>query len=149
LEHSPAFGNVFKKLLICSDIDMTESIALLLALLNPFLLVVYLVGPMKSLNQGQFNHVLLRAGIIAASVFCAFSVLGDAIFSRVVMADFASFQIFGGIIFVVIGLQFVFKGPGAIELLKGEASHISGAIAMPVLTRISHGFPTTTCCTAR
>jgi multiple antibiotic resistance protein len=110
-----------------------ESITLLLALLNPFLLVVYLVGPMKQLDRSQFRRVLTRAGLIAGAVFCAFTVLGDAIFTKVVQANFASFQIFGGLVFVLIGLQFVFQGPAAIEILRGEAAHISGAIAMPVL----------------
>ncbi len=112
---------------------MTESTILLLALLNPFLLVVYLIGPMKQLSRTQFAQVLTRAGLIAGAVFCAFAVLGDAIFANVVQADFASFQIFGGLIFVLIGLQFVFRGPDAIEILRGEAAHISGAVAMPVL----------------
>lgn len=110
-----------------------EAITLLLALLNPFLLVVYLVAPMKSLNRSQFNLVVARGGGIAFLVFCCFAVLGDAIFSSVVKAEFASFQIFGGIVFVLIGLQFVFNGPAAIEFLRGEPAHISGAIAMPVL----------------
>ena len=113
--------------------SIIESTALLLALLNPFLLVVYLIGPMKQLGRKQFGHVLLRAGLIAGAVFCAFAVLGDAIFVTVVHADFASFQIFGGLVFVLIGLQFVFRGPAAIEILQGEPVHISGAIAMPVL----------------
>jgi small neutral amino acid transporter SnatA (MarC family) len=50
-----------------------------------------------------------------------------------VQAEFASFQIFGGIIFLLIGLQFVFRGPLAIEILRGESDHLAGAIAMPVL----------------
>ncbi len=112
---------------------MTESTILLLALLNPFLLVVYLIGPMRQLSRAEFAQVLTRAGLIAGAVFCAFAVLGDAIFANVVQADFASFQIFGGLIFVLIGLQFVFRGPDAIEILRGEAAHISGAVAMPVL----------------
>ncbi len=110
-----------------------ESAALLLALLNPFLLVVYLVGPMKQLDRGEFGKVLLRAGAIASVVFCGFAVLGDAIFVTIIQANFASFQIFGGLIFVLIGLQFVFRGPAAIEIMQGEAAHISGAIAMPIL----------------
>lgn len=109
-----------------------ESGLLLIALLNPFLLVVYLIGPMNKLNRAQFRNVLIRAGCIAVVVFVCFAFLGDAVFS-VIGADFASFQIFGGIVFVLIGLQFMFKGPRAIELLQGEAMHISGAIAMPVM----------------
>jgi multiple antibiotic resistance protein len=113
--------------------NILQSTVLMLALLNPFLLVVYLTGPMKQLNRRQFRRVLTRAGIIAAGVFSSFAVLGDAIFTNVVQANFASFQIFGGLIFVMIGLQFVFRGPAAIEILRGEPAHLSGAIAMPIL----------------
>ncbi len=76
---------------------------------------------------------MIRAGLIAGMVFCFFALLGDAVFSNIVQADFASFQIFGGIIFLLIGLQFVFRGPTAIEILRGESEHLAGAIAMPVL----------------
>lgn len=54
-------------------------------------------------------------------------------FSEIVQANFASFQIFGGVIFLLIGLQFVFRGPTAIEMLRGESKHLAGAIAMPIL----------------
>lgn len=115
---------------------MTEffaSVSLLLALLNPFLLIVYLVDLMQKLDGSEFRRVLFRAGIIASIVFCFFAVLGDFIFSSIIHAEFASFQIFGGIVLVMIGLQFVFRGPGGIEMLHGESAHIAGAIAMPVL----------------
>jgi small neutral amino acid transporter SnatA (MarC family) len=46
--------------------------------------------------------------------------------------EFASFQIFGGVIFLLIGLQFVFYGPSAVVILQGESQHLAGAIAMPV-----------------
>ena len=35
--------------------------------------------------------------------------------------------------FLLIGLQFVFRGPTAIEVLRGESEHLAGAIAMPIL----------------
>jgi len=95
--------------------------------------VVYLIDLFHRVEKSQFRQILIRAGLIAGAVFCAFAVLGDAIFSRVIQAEFASFQIFGGLIFVLIGLQFVFQGPTAIEILRGESSHVAGAIAMPVL----------------
>jgi small neutral amino acid transporter SnatA (MarC family) len=114
-------------------VELIESGSLLLALLNPFLLVVYLTDLIKKLDRPQFQRVLIRAGLIAGAVFCSFSVLGDAIFSSVLHAEFASFQIFGGLIFVLIGIQFVFRGPTSIEVLRGESAHIAGAIAMPVL----------------
>ncbi len=113
--------------------ELVRSILLLLVLLNPFLVIVYLIDIVEKLDHKQFQRVLIRAGLISCFVFCCFAVLGDTIFSGVFQIQFASFQIFGGIIFLLIGLQFVFKGPTAIEILRGESKHIAGAIAMPVL----------------
>lgn len=102
-------------------------------LLNPFLVVVYLIDVMEKMERTTFRHVLIRAAFISSIVFSVFAILGDAIFSDILHVDFASFQIFGGIIFLLIGLQFVFRGPKAIEILNGESEHLAGAIAMPVL----------------
>lgn len=113
--------------------ELVRSIILLLVLLNPFLVIVYLTDIVEKLEHKQFQYVLFRAGTIAALVFCAFAILGDTIFSGLFQVQFASFQIFGGIIFLLIGIQFVFKGPNAIKILRGESKHIAGAIAMPVL----------------
>jgi len=108
-------------------------LTLLLVLLNPFLVIIYLVDVIEKLDRRQFYQVMIRAGVIASAVFCCFAILGDAIFSSMVHAEFASFQIFGGVVFLRIGLQYVFYGPKAIEILQGESEHIAGAIAMPVM----------------
>lgn len=113
--------------------DFARSTALLLVLLNPFLVIVYLIDVVQKLPRRQFSLVLLRAGLISAAVFCAFAIVGDALFRRLMQAHFASFQIFGGLVFLLIGIQFVFRGPAAIEILRGESEHLAGAIAMPVL----------------
>lgn len=113
--------------------EFVRSVLLLLLLLNPFLVIVYLIDIVEKLDNIQFRRVLIRAGFISFIVFCCFAILGDTIFSDFFQIQFASFQVFGGIIFLLIGVQFVFKGPGAIEILRGESKHIAGAIAMPVL----------------
>ena len=113
--------------------DFIKSTALLLVLLNPFPVIIYLVDMVENLDQKQFTLVMIRAGLIAGTVFSCFAILGDAIFSRFVQAEFASFQIFGGVVFLLIGLQFVFQGPKAIEILRGKSEHLAGAVAMPVL----------------
>lgn len=113
--------------------DFLSSTAILLTLLNPLLVIIYLVDVVQKLQQKQFCHVLIRAGLIASAIFCSFAILGDTIFTGVMQVEFASFQIFGGIVFLLIGIQFVFRGPTAIEALRGESKHISGSIAMPVL----------------
>ncbi len=112
--------------------EIISSSTLLLLLLNPFLVVVYLVDVMQKVESRTFRHVLLRAGIISSVVFIFFAILGDAVFSDIMQVQFASFQIFGGVVFLLIGLQFVFRGPQAIEILRGESEHLAGAIAMPV-----------------
>lgn len=114
-------------------IELLKSASLLLVLLNPFLLIIYLVDLIRNVEKSLFNKVLFRAGFIACFVFCTFAIVGDALFSSLLQVDFASFQIFGGIIFLLIGIQFVFKGPNAIEILRGESKQLAGAIAMPVL----------------
>lgn len=113
--------------------EFVKAVSLLLALLNPFLVIVYLVDVVQNLDKSTFRSVLIRAGIISAAVYSLFAIAGDAIFTSIIQADFASFQIFGGIVFLAIGLQFVFKGPSTIEILRGESKHLVGAIAMPVL----------------
>lgn len=113
--------------------EFVKSAGLLLVLLNPFLVIIYLVDMVESLDRKVFSQVMARASVIATAVFCAFAILGDAIFSGVVQAQFASFQIFGGVVFLLIGLQFVFHGPTAIEILRGKSEYLAGAVAMPVL----------------
>ncbi len=110
-----------------------RSLTLLLLLLNPFLLIIYLIDVVEKLERLQFARVLVRAGLIASAVFCVFAILGDAVFASFLQAQFASFQIFGGVVFLLIGVQFVFKGPLAIEMLRGESQNLAGAIAMPIL----------------
>ncbi len=113
--------------------EFIKSSMFLLLLLNPFLVVVYLIDVMQKVSFSSFVIVMTRAGIVSVIVFSLFAVLGDLIFADVIQAEFASFQIFGGIVFLLIGIQFVFHGNAAIEGLRGESAHIAGAIAMPIM----------------
>ena len=110
-----------------------ESTALLLVLLNPFLVVVYLVELMRFMTARSFAITLLKAGAITVTVFILFALLGELIFEKLFMAQPASFRIFGGIVFLSIGVHFVFSGNAAIESLRGDSPNVSGAIAMPIL----------------
>jgi small neutral amino acid transporter SnatA (MarC family) len=113
--------------------EIIQASMLLFILLNPFLMVVYLLDVFEKLPPETFRRVLLRAGLISFLVFSLFALLGDFLFRDVLQAQFASFQVFGGIIFLLIGLQFLFQGNSAIAALRGESQHIAGAIAMPVM----------------
>lgn len=96
-------------------------------------MVVYLQNIIEKLSAKEFTAVLLRAGVISSAVFVVFGFLGDAVFSKVLYARFASFQIFGGVVFLLIGIRFVFHGNVVIEGLRGEAKYVAGAIAMPMM----------------
>ena len=113
--------------------EFIQASMLLFILLNPFLMVVYLLDVFEKLPPETFRRVLLRAGAISFLVFSLFALLGDFLFRDVLQAQFASFQVFGGIIFLLIGLQFLFQGNSAIAALRGESQHIAGAIAMPIM----------------
>jgi multiple antibiotic resistance protein len=110
-----------------------SSALLLLALLNPFLMSIYLLDLIMDLPRASFVRVLARAGLISASVFSVFAWGGDAIFSEVLQVRFASFQVFGGIIFLTIGVRFVFHGVGAMRAIRGKPEHLAGSIAMPFM----------------
>jgi len=112
---------------------MFENIVVMLVLLNPFLVVVYLIDVVKKLPVRKFSVIIIQAGFFSLIVFIAFAFMGDIIFRRILHAEFASFLIFGGIVFLIIGIQFVFRGEAAIESLRGESEYIRGAIAMPIL----------------
>jgi len=113
--------------------DFIKTSALLFVLLNPFLLIVYLVDMVEKFSLRDFSKILIRAGAISFVTFVIFAMFGDTLFSSIMQVHFASFQIFGGLIFLIIGVQFVFKGPGAIQSLRGESQHLAGNIAMPIL----------------
>jgi small neutral amino acid transporter SnatA (MarC family) len=110
-----------------------KSSILLFTLLNPFLILVYLLGMVKELAIKQFSQIIIYAGLIAIVVYSFFAILGDAIFGDIVQAEFASFQIFGGVILLLIGLQFVFRGPMSMTMLKSESGYSAAGVAMPVL----------------
>ncbi|UCG39077.1 MAG: MarC family protein [bacterium] len=110
-----------------------DSVTLLLILLNPFLVIIYLMELVQDLEVRVFARVLFRGGVIGAGIFICFALLGDAVFSELLHAEFASFQIFGGIVFLIIGIKFMLLGNTAIEALRGPPEHIAGSIAMPIL----------------
>ncbi|AKJ63454.1 MarC family protein [Kiritimatiella glycovorans] len=105
----------------------------MLIMLNPFLVVIYLLDLIEKMSFSTFWRELRKAAYISAGVFAVFALLGDAIFSADFKQHFASFQIFGGIVFLLIGIQFMFRGNMAIESLRGESEYAAGSIAMPIL----------------
>ncbi len=110
-----------------------ESAVLLFVLLNPFLLCIYLLELIQELDVRRFGRVLVRAAVISGAVFVFFACAGDAVFSRVLHVRFCAFQVFGGIVFLVIAIRFVLVGGQAVSSLRGTAEHLAGSIAMPFM----------------
>jgi multiple antibiotic resistance protein len=110
-----------------------KSTTLMFVLLNPFLMSIYLMDLMQDLDARTFFGVLTRAVVISGVVFSAFATLGDVIFTDMLQARFASFLIFGGIVFLMVGIRFVFSGSDSLRALRGTAEHVSGSIAMPFI----------------
>ncbi|MEA1986066.1 MAG: MarC family protein [Candidatus Marinimicrobia bacterium] len=113
--------------------QIIKSMLLILIILNPFLLIIYLIDIIKKQTVREFSIVIFRAGIISCFVFIIFAILGEYIFNNILQTHFYSFQIFGGITLLIIALQFVFKGQAAINGLRGESKYVTGAIAMPIM----------------
>jgi small neutral amino acid transporter SnatA (MarC family) len=109
------------------------SLLLFLALLNPFMMSVYLIDLITDLPRALFVRVLTRGALISGAVFVLFAWGGDAIFSDVLQVRFASFQIFGGIVFLLIGARLVLTGADAMRAMRGQPEHIAGSIAMPFM----------------
>jgi len=110
-----------------------RSFTLMFVLLNPFLMSVYLLQIIREMDRGTFTRVMIRGGLISVVVFFMFAALGDAIFQDVLQVRFAAFMLFGGIVFLVIALRFMFRGPDAIEMMRGSPDHVAGAVAMPFM----------------
>lgn len=110
-----------------------KAASLLFVLLNPFLMSVYLVTFIRELDARDFTRVMRRAHLVALAVFSLFAVAGDRLFEDVLQVRFASFLIFGGLVFLLIGIRSVFSGTTALVETRGVPAHISGAAAMPFM----------------
>jgi len=113
--------------------SLMKSVVLIFILLNPFLMAIYLMSLIKAMPLKQFSFIIFRASLISYVVFSFFALFGDFVFEHILQVHFASFLIFGGIVFLIIGLRFIFQGPEAVELLRGKPECVSGAIAMPFM----------------
>lgn len=113
--------------------EIFKASSILFILLNPFLMSVYLINLIRELPQRDFTKVVIRAHIISFVAFAIFAISGESIFENVFKVRFASFLIFGGIIFLMIGVKAVFSGQISLLETRGNPEHIAGAIAMPFM----------------
>jgi small neutral amino acid transporter SnatA (MarC family) len=71
--------------------NFMSSVLLLLMLLNPFLLIIYLIDLIQELDDRAFSQVMIRAGLISTAVVIWVGLVCDALFTHVLQVRFASF----------------------------------------------------------
>lgn len=109
------------------------SVSLLFMLLNPFALSVYLIDMLHERNVGMVTAIVVRASLISGAVFAVFAWGGEQIFSDFLQVHFASFQVFGGVIFLLFAVRYILAGGGALADFRGEPGHVAGTVAMPFM----------------
>lgn len=110
-----------------------KSVLLIFILLNPFILSVYLEQVIRALSFPEFSRQMIRAGVISLVVFLLFAWGGEAVFEDVMQVSFAAFLVFGGIIFLVVGIRLILGVKHPLQALDPESGEVSGAIAMPFI----------------
>ncbi|MFQ5509049.1 MAG: MarC family protein [Leptospirillia bacterium] len=114
--------------------EVIKAGTLLFVLLNPLLMSVYLVDLVQGKRLDLFIPIIVRASLTSTVAFLVFAWLGDVIFTDVFQVRFSSFLVFGGILFLLIGLRMMLTGSAAIApLLGGEPHRIAGAVALPFM----------------
>jgi len=58
-------------------IEFIRAVSLVLALLNPLLVIVYLLDVVQKVDSRTFRRVLIGAGLIASTVSCCFALAGE------------------------------------------------------------------------
>jgi len=114
-------------------LEIVKSFSLFFVLLNPFLMSIYLLDIIRKSSVAVFARTLTLASIISSFVFIFFAWIGEAFFTDVLQVRFASFLIFGGIIFLIIGVRYALLGGKAIEQLRGPAKNIAGSVSVPFM----------------
>jgi small neutral amino acid transporter SnatA (MarC family) len=102
-------------------------------ILNPFALSVYLGNVLHEKPVSMLASIMARASVISGVVFVLFALVGNGIFRDVLQVRFAAFELFGGILFLVIALRFMLSGGDALVALRGSPEHVAGSVAMPFM----------------
>jgi len=104
-----------------------------LVILNPFALCLYLQEIMNVLGRKDFVLVLLRACIISLLVFWGFALSGERLLVDVLAIKPGAMRAFGGLIFLIIGYNYVAKGYKTAETLRGSMDELPSAISLPFM----------------
>ncbi len=110
-----------------------KSFLLLFVLLNPFILSIYLLELIRELSLKEFSAQMVKAIVLSYFVFLVFAWAGDRIFADVLQIRFLAFMIFGGVIFLIVGVRLILGIGPPVEVPAAGHHDMSGAIAMPFI----------------
>ena len=112
--------------------SFARSFLLLFVLLNPFVMSVYLLELVRTLERRRFARQLTRASVISFIVFVAFAWAGEAVFANVLQVRFSAFLVFGGITFLIIGIRLLGQA-SPVRATRLDDREVAASIAMPYI----------------
>lgn len=104
----------------------------LLAVLNPFVQVLYLWTLIEKMPVRRFVGVYARASVLTLGVFVTMAIVGGPLLQYIFQVHLDSLRIFGGLIMVIIGLRRVTEKVETDTDLV-DNSDLPGVIALPYL----------------
>jgi len=113
--------------------EIWSSLVPFIAILNPLALCLYLVGVMEDLERPDFARVLVWACAISFATFFVFALAGEPLLVDVLGVQPGALRAFGGIIFLIVGYNYVVKGYRTTEALRGSLRELPSAIALPFM----------------
>ena len=88
---------------------------------------------MEDLDSSSFYKVLLWASLISLCVFWVFAIFGEHLLIDFLSIKPEALRIFGGVIFAIVGYNYVMKGSRATEILRGSIEELPSEIALPFM----------------
>jgi multiple antibiotic resistance protein len=113
--------------------SFTQIVILFVIVLNPFLLSVYLSNLVDEYSNRAFIGAVAKASVISLVVFSIFSFTGETFFRQILQVRYGSFLVLGGLVFLILSLQYLLQGAKALTLLRGDPKTVEAAIAMPFM----------------
>jgi small neutral amino acid transporter SnatA (MarC family) len=112
---------------------IVEDLVPFLAILNPFALCLYTSSVMEDLDFLSVLRVAVGACTISVAVFWLFALTGQALLEDIFRVEPEALRIFGGLIFLIVGYNYVTKGYRGAEVLRGSLEELPSAIALPFM----------------
>ncbi|MGC9455579.1 MAG: MarC family protein [Phycisphaerae bacterium] len=113
--------------------EVLEDLVPFLAILNPFALCLYTSSIMEDLDLRSVLRVVIGACVISTAVFWVFALTGEKLLEGVFRVEPTALRIFGGLIFLIVGYNYVTKGYRGAEVLRGSLEELPSAIALPFM----------------